>query len=479
MTLVLALLLLAPTQFPTNLRYDAIAQIEGGSTVRSGEFEFAVWIKNRVRPNPHCTGSVIAPRWVMTAAHCMEASNQTILFAFAFEVLIGRSHASARSVLIERIIVHEDFRNPVIYPDVALLELSEPVAVEPVGLLDMEDERRYASAGADAVLIGGGGGAHSLQQAPFTIASTCPLRAVTDQVVCINTTSRRNPEPGDSGGPLVVQLPNGRWTQAGITKGDEVGGSFNVAPLTRIATVHDWIVEQTGTSDQEQPVGDHAYYFPHLAVGAGWQTAMIYVNHADEAVTCQTSFIASNGTPLSLSMQDGGTLSERTDHLPPRGTLYDRTNVGPSADTVSGWAHANCTAPVKASLLYRYHDQEGQPVGEASVPAMAVPATRLVTFAQKQAMTTGTGIAVANPSQVESAYVAFTVRPRETPGRWVTVHKSVGPRSHAAFTIADLFGLIYSVVGSIEITSDVPVVSLSINTEAWPSFGSLPPGAVD
>ena len=38
------------------------------------------------------------------------------------------------------------------------------------------------------------------------------------------------------------------------------------------------------------PAAPQIYYFPHLAVGAGWQTTITYINYSPEEVTCQTEF---------------------------------------------------------------------------------------------------------------------------------------------------------------------------------------------
>ena len=35
---------------------------------------------------------------------------------------------------------------------------------------------------------------------------------------------------------------------------------------------------------------DQIYYFPHLAVGASWQTTITYINYSSEEVSCQNRF---------------------------------------------------------------------------------------------------------------------------------------------------------------------------------------------
>ena len=40
------------------------------------------------------------------------------------------------------------------------------------------------------------------------------------------------------------------------------------------------------------------YYFPHLAVGASWQTTITYINYSPQEVSCQTEFLSDQGSPL-------------------------------------------------------------------------------------------------------------------------------------------------------------------------------------
>ena len=222
--------------------------------------------------------------------------------------------------------------------------------------------------------------------------------------------------------------------------------------------------------------GDQIYYFPHLAVGASWQTTITYINYSREEVTCQTDFISDHGTPLMVSFADKGTVPSRTDVLLPGGSVHQETNVELNAPFAPGWARATCSGPVKASLLFRLHNSEGVPIAEGGVNAAAVPATRFVTFAEQGEGKQGTGVAYANPSVTE-AVVTFTAR--DADGQMLaSVDKNLSPNGHAAQNMAPLFAL-SSFTGSLEVTSTAPIVSLSINAEAAPVFSSLPPGELD
>ena len=237
------------------------------------------------------------------------------------------------------------------------------------------------------------------------------------------------------------------------------------------------VAEGTVTAEFDTPLqtGDQIYYFPHLAVGASWQTTITYINYSPQEVTCQTDFLSDHGTPLMVSFAGLGMVVSRTDVLPPGGSVHQETNVDLSAPLAPGWARANCSGPVKASLLFRQRNSEGMPTAEAAVNAAAVPATRFVTFAEQQEGKAGTGVAYANPSAT-SALVTFTAR--NAAGRTLaSVDRTLLPGGHDAQNMAPLFGLT-SFTGSIEVASTVPIVSLSLNFEAYPVFSSLPPGEV-
>ena len=225
--------------------------------------------------------------------------------------------------------------------------------------------------------------------------------------------------------------------------------------------------------DTHLQTGDQIYYFPHLAVGASWQTTITYINYSREEVSCQTDFISDHGSPLMVSFAELGTVDSRTDVLPPGGSVHQETDVDLSAPLAPGWARATCTGPVQASLLFRWYSSEGMPTAEAGVNAATVPATRFVTFAEQGEGKNGTGVAYANPSDT-AALVTFTAR--DADGEVLVIEDlMLPPNWHGAQNMPTLFDL-SSFTGSLEVTSTEPIVSLSLNFEAAPVFSSLPPG---
>ena len=257
-----------------------------------------------------------------------------------------------------------------------------------------------------------------------------------------------------------------------LTFNSQTMGTFTVAVFGVACEGSFEFVEST----PEPQTGEQIYYFPHLAVGASWQTTITYINYSPQEVSCQTDFLSDHGTPLMVSFAELGTVDSRTDVLLPGGSVHQETDVELSAPLAPGWARATCTGPVQASLLFRWYNSEGMPVAEAGVNAATVPATRFVTFAEQGEGKNGTGVAYANPSDT-AALVTFTARDADGEVR-ATKDLMLPPNGHGAQNMPTLFAL-SSFTGSIEVTSTEPIVSLSLNFEAAPVFSSLPPGELD
>lgn len=237
--------------------------------------------------------------------------------------------------------------------------------------------------------------------------------------------------------------------QVGVTAGSNITG-----PVTGSATFVD---------------SSRSYYFPHLTFGGGYQTTLTYVNYSPQSVTCVTNFYGDSGAPLSIPFSQGA-ISNRTDTMPPGQIVHDQSVADLSSIPVEveGWAQAMCTGPVQASVLFRYF-LSGVAQGEAGVNAETAPTTKFATFAQ-----TNTGVAYANPSATESATVTLTVIGAGG-ARLGSTTVNLAPLGHGAVNPGPLLKL-GSFTGLVEITSSIPIVSLSINAEAFPVFSSLPPG---
>jgi len=208
------------------------------------------------------------------------------------------------------------------------------------------------------------------------------------------------------------------------------------------------------------------YYFAQIAAADVWRTTFTYVNAGTSQVTCKTSFFADGGGALPLTF-NGAAVTSTTDVIPPGGIARRQTDSLPAVPLTTGWATANCTGPVKASALFRSY-KGTTATGEASVIAMNALASRFVTYADQM-----TGVALANPS---GGPAKVTLTAQDTTGKMVATASITLPAgAHGSQNLGPLFG-VAQFQGSVTITSLEPIVSLSLNAEAAPSFSSLPAG---
>jgi hypothetical protein len=230
----------------------------------------------------------------------------------------------------------------------------------------------------------------------------------------------------------------------------------------------------SGTGGWTSPAGPftNTYYFPHFALGQGWQSVLTYVNYSPQSVSCQTSFLSDAGAPLLVPF-GGAASSTRTDILPPGGEIHVLSAAAP--DVAGGWAQGQCAGPVKASMLFRLFNIEGVALTEAGVNATGAPTTKFVTFAQ-----TNTGIAFANPSTAQSASVTITAL-NSSGAQLASTNLILPPSGHTAANVSSWASQSFN--GSVQIVSNIPIVSLSLNaeayTQAFPVVSSLPPGDLD
>lgn len=156
---VLTLLLVALVQ-PVAAGPTPDPRIIGGEPTGVGEYPFMVALLLEPRggtdfDKQYCGGSLIASRWVLTAAHCVEfLTSPSEITVVAARTHLDSTEGETRAV--KAFYIHPDYDPNLLSPDVALIELQRPINnVTPIRLAGAGDDGLEA-AGTPYTVIGWG-----------------------------------------------------------------------------------------------------------------------------------------------------------------------------------------------------------------------------------------------------------------------------------------------------------------------------------
>lgn len=239
-----------------SLSAQASPRIVGGTAAKQGDFPYIVSLQANGFGH-FCGGSLIADRWVLTAAHCVGDGVDSVYVGLYDQ----KSPNSAEKFTVANIFVHPKNDPITMDYDFALLELSQSSSFKPVAL--SETEISFSSLAPVLATTAGWGttssGSSTLPSilrkvsVPLVTQADCNAKAsyngqISDSMLCAGyQAGGKDSCQGDSGGPLVVTQADGKTLLAGVVSwGEGCAWKDKYGVYGKVSAAVDWIKTTSG-----------------------------------------------------------------------------------------------------------------------------------------------------------------------------------------------------------------------------------------
>jgi secreted trypsin-like serine protease len=238
--------------------------IVGGSPAPAGAWPSIAYLRGSYHDgdgNEHdyaCTGSVVAPQWIVTAAHC--TFGNTGQSPQSMRVTIGVTDvndASGQTIAVDRFVPNPSYDDSSQANDIGLVHLIRPTSAPPVALATPGGS--YADTGGAANAAGWGatdenGTAFSsqLMQGYLQVRTSSDCASLVsgfdaNTQTCAGTPGQTGACFGDSGGPLMeLNTATGQPVLWGLTSYGPQEGAGLAPCSTQLPAVYTWIPAYAG-----------------------------------------------------------------------------------------------------------------------------------------------------------------------------------------------------------------------------------------
>ncbi|KAJ1980042.1 hypothetical protein H4R34_002604 [Dimargaris verticillata] len=249
--------------------FESMERIVGGSQATPREFPFAGLLTVSYKGSTFlCGSSLITPRYVITAGHCVTQEKRTVSSGDVAIGLGANDVDSLDSYRVSKITVHPDYDPSTVSNDVALLRLRTAISLNDnlntvtISSANLTDEEVFTAIGWGKT-SSNGTVSDTLRRVNVTSGPADDCQMVNPDFssengtqICTARNRGRDTCQGDSGGPLLYPDSNGTYQLAGITsygytpnsESAECGTDSVVAFYTHVNYYTNWISDVTGVS---------------------------------------------------------------------------------------------------------------------------------------------------------------------------------------------------------------------------------------
>lgn len=259
---VAATALLAPIQ-ALAVSTDRQAKIVGGVTASPVDWPFLAALMRPGAGTPYdrqfCGASVVAPDWVLTAAHCVVDSADAPMSPDQVNVLTGAMSLTAGAgaeTTVSQVVVFPGYPGAA---DAAMLHLTTPTTAPAVALAQPFQQPLW-TVGTRAAVAGWGDTAEGARDFPLDarqvsvpiVSNTACRSALGGQVVparelCAGLAAGKLDScQGDSGGPLAVRVSGAQVLLGIVSWGNGCARAASPGVYTRVSSLVPWVTATLG-----------------------------------------------------------------------------------------------------------------------------------------------------------------------------------------------------------------------------------------